>query len=80
MTLKQQKIDITDRVVGKFAEGELVLYLENERIGTMSLPSDCNIKLEEHHLECSGDKIYQKFSTPTADDPKYTDCDEGGWC
>lgn len=80
MSLEKQKLDITDRVVGKIQNGELVLYLENERIGKMPLPNDCGFQLEGHHYECTGDKIFQNVSVPGSSDPKYTDCDEGGWC
>jgi hypothetical protein len=79
MTLQQGKLDITDRVVGKLENGEMVLYLENERIGKVSLPSGSNMQLE-HHFENSGQKIFQLVSTPSSDEPRYTDCDEGGWC
>lgn len=78
MTLQQGKLDITDRVVGKLENGEMVLYLENERIGKV-LPNGSGMQLE-HHFENSGKKIFQLVSTPSSDEPRYTDCDEGGWC
>jgi len=79
MSLKQQKIDVTDRVVGKLKNGELELYLENERIGKMTLPESCMMELE-HHFEGSGKSIYQNVTTTDQPDAKYTDCDQGGWC
>ena len=79
MTLQQGKLDITDRVVGKLQNGEIVLYLENEQIGKVPLPSGSDIQLE-HHFESAGEKIFQLVSTPSRDEPRYIDCDEGGWC
>ena len=38
MTLKQQKIDITDRVVGKLNNNGIDLYLENEKKAVASPP------------------------------------------
>lgn len=77
--LKQQKIDITDRVVGKLKNGEIELFLENERIGKMSIPSGVEMKLE-HHYEGDQQRIYQHVTTTSGPDARYTDCDEGGWC
>lgn len=79
MTLNQQKIDITERVVGKLKNGEIELYLENERIGKMTIPTESEIQLE-HHFEGDKDKIYQHVTTTSGPDARYTDCDEGGWC
>lgn len=79
MTLKQQKIDITDRVVGKLKNGELELYLENERIGKMTLPEGCQLQFE-HHFEGNEQSIYQHVTTTDQPEARYTDCDEGGWC
>ncbi|MFE8702310.1 YusG family protein [Cytobacillus sp. FJAT-54145] len=79
MSLKQQKIDVTDRVVGKLKNGEIELFLENERIGKMTIPTGCQIELD-HHFEGNQEKIYQHVTAPTDPEPRYTDCDEGGWC
>lgn len=79
MVLKQQKIDVTDRVVGKLKNGEIELFLENEKIGKMTIPSGSELQLE-HHFEGSEDKIYQHITTTGGSDVRYTDCDEGGWC
>lgn len=79
MMLKEQKLDVTDRVTGKLKGGEIVLYLENERIGKITLPQDLNMELS-HEFEGNGARIYQHITAVTEPDAKYTDCDEGGWC
>lgn len=79
MVLNQQKIDITERVVGKLRNGELELYLENEKIGKITIPTDSQLQLE-HHFEGDLDRIYQHVTTTNGPDIRYTDCDEGGWC
>ncbi|WP_264740752.1 YusG family protein [Cytobacillus firmus] len=79
MTLNQQKIDITDRVVGKLKNNGIDLYLENEKIGQISLPEGSSFNLS-HHFETDHQKIYQNVSVPDKAQERYTDCDEGGWC
>lgn len=79
MTLKQQKIDITDRVVGKLKNDQIELYLENEKIGQISLPEGSSFNLD-HHFEADRQKIYQNVSVTDDAQARYTDCDEGGWC
>lgn len=79
MTLSQNKIDVTDRVVGKIKNGEIELFLEDVSIGKIKLPQDVNYQLE-HHFETDQQKIFQNVSVPAKSDPRYTDCDEGGWC
>jgi uncharacterized protein YpmS len=77
MTLIQKKIDVTDRVIGKLKNGQIELYLENSSIGKITFPG--NIELD-HHFEAEQRKIYQNVSVPDNKYPRYTDCDEGGWC
>ncbi|SEM62734.1 Protein of unknown function [Mesobacillus persicus] len=79
MTLEPKKLDVTDRVVGKVKNGAIELYLDNDRIGAISLPEGSEFKLE-HHFEIDQQKIYQNVYVPGQDEPRYTDCDEGGWC
>jgi hypothetical protein len=79
MTLKQQKLDITDRVTGKLENGRIQLYLENEPIGKINLPEGVQLELG-HHYESEQNRIYQHVSVPEQSEPRYTDCDEGGWC
>ncbi|MCQ6279002.1 YusG family protein [Bacillus sp. EB600] len=79
MTLTQKKIDVTDRVIGKLKNGEIELFLGNSPIGKITLPEGSKYTLE-HHFEADQQKIYQSVSVPDKTDPRYTDCDEGGWC
>jgi hypothetical protein len=79
MTLNQQKLDVTDRVTGKLENGQIQLYLENEPIGQIKLPEGIQLELE-HHYVAEHNKIYQHVSVPGQSEPRYTDCDEGGWC
>ncbi|MFC0417864.1 YusG family protein [Cytobacillus solani] len=79
VVLKNNKIDITDRVVGKLKDGEIELYLENERIGSIRLPQEPAIQMD-HHFETDRQKIYQHVTTTESPQACYTDCDEGGWC
>ncbi|MEH7301174.1 MULTISPECIES: YusG family protein [Neobacillus] len=79
MSLKQQKVDVTDRVVGKIKNGEIELFLESSSIGKIKLPENMQYDLE-HHFEADQQKIYQHVTVTDQPDAKYTDCDEGGWC
>lgn len=79
MGLKQSKIDVTDRVVGKLKNGEIELFLENSPIGKIKLPENMELQLERHY-EAEQDKIYQHVTVTEGQDAKYTDCDDGGWC
>lgn len=79
MTLKPEKLDITDRVTGKLENGEIQLYLEKEPIGKIKLPEDAQLELG-HHFVSEQNRIYQHVSVPDQSEPRYTDCDEGGWC
>ncbi|SFB12358.1 MULTISPECIES: YusG family protein [unclassified Bacillus (in: firmicutes)] len=79
MTLKHHKLEITDRVIGKLENGQIQLYLENEKIGNIELPEGFQIHLE-HHYEAEQQKIYQNVTATEGKDARYTDCDEGGWC
>jgi uncharacterized protein YpmS len=79
MSLKQQKVDVTDRVVGKIKNGEIELFLESSSIGKIKLPENMQYELE-HHFEADQQKIYQHVTVTDQPDAKYTDCDEGGWC
>jgi hypothetical protein len=77
--LKQQKIDVTDRIVGKLKNRAIELYLENELIGNIKLDDHIQPELD-HHFEAEQQKIYQRVTTTEGHDAKYTDCDDGGWC
>ncbi|MDQ0229681.1 YusG family protein [Metabacillus malikii] len=78
MSLQKQRLDITDRVVGKFAEGQLNLYLEKEKIGQMV--SENNYDLKEGY-EFQDSRFFQYADVVTEPNQKYVDCDdENGWC
>lgn len=78
MSIEKQRLDITDRVVGKFGEGQLNLYLEKEKIGQMV--SENNYQLKSGY-EYNENRFYQFADVITGADQKYVDCDdENGWC
>jgi uncharacterized protein YpmS len=80
MTLRQQKIDVTDRVIGKLKDGELELFFENTSIGKIKIPNnDLTFQLDPQY-EIDQRKIYQNVTVTEQPDAKYTDCDDGGWC
>jgi hypothetical protein len=79
MTLKQQKIDVTDRVVGKMKNGEMELFLDNTSIGKIQLPGDMTFQLDQR-FEVEQRKIFQNVTVTEQPNAKYTDCDDGGWC
>lgn len=78
MSLEKQRLDITDRIVGKFNDGQLNLYLEKEKIGQMI--SENNYELNAGY-EYNNSRFYQSADVITGQDQKYVDCDdENGWC
>lgn len=78
MTIQKQRLDVTDRVVGKFGDGQLNLYLEKEKIGQMV--SENNYELKTGY-EFTDNRFYQMADVVTGPDQKYVDCDyENGWC
>ena len=79
MTLKQQKVDVTDRVIGKMKNGEMELFLDNTSIGKIQLPGDMTFQLDQR-FEVEQRKIFQNVTVTEQPDAKYTDCDDGGWC
>lgn len=79
MTLKQSRIDVTDRVTGKLQNGVMELYLDETPIGKLKFPTG-NLQYElDHHFEIAQQKIFQHVSIPDKAEPRYTDCDEGIW-
>lgn len=80
MTLQPQKMEITDRVIGKLKNGSIELYLENEPIGKVNLPEGSQIELTNHFEVDEQQRIYQHYTSITEPEARYTDCDEGGWC
>jgi hypothetical protein len=80
MTLKQQKLDITDRIVGKLKSGSIELFLENEPVGKITLPEGSQIEMSHHYEVDQQNRVYQHYTATNQPDARYTDCDEGGWC
>jgi hypothetical protein len=80
MTLKPQKMDITDRIIGKLKNGTIELFLENEAIGKVTLPVESTFELEHHFEADQQNRIYQHYTSTDQPVARYTDCDEGGWC
>lgn len=81
MTLRQEKIDVTDRIVGKLHGNQIDLYLENEKIGSVKVPSDQSQFELSSQFQVFNQKIFKDYSVVQQPDAKYTDCDqEGGWC
>ncbi|WP_442596011.1 YusG family protein [Neobacillus sp. D3-1R] len=80
MTLQPQRMDITDRVVGKIKNGKIELYVENEPIGKVTLPEGSQFELNHHYEMDQQQRIYQHYTSTTQPEARYTDCDEGGWC
>ncbi|HWO77138.1 MAG TPA: YusG family protein [Bacillus sp. (in: firmicutes)] len=81
MSLQSAKRDITDQVIGKLHGDHIDLYLENEKIGTMKVPSDQATFELASHYKVENQKIYQNYTSVAEPGAKYTDCDqEGGWC
>ncbi|WP_231688121.1 YusG family protein [Bacillus sp. FJAT-18017] len=79
LALQEQKLDITDRVVGKLNNGEIKLYLENEEIGRIALNGMAEFELDKR-FEVAQQRIYQNVTMLSDPDEKYTDCDQLGWC
>ncbi|MFS0863640.1 YusG family protein [Fredinandcohnia sp. 179-A 10B2 NHS] len=81
MVLKQSRIDITDRVVGKLGNNEMDLFVEQEPIGKISFTnSGAQYELKQGY-EQEENKIFTYADVTTSPDQKYVDCDdENGWC
>ena len=78
MVLEPKKLDVTNRVTGRLNNGEVELFLDNQRIGKMALPLD-GITMEPN-FEARENKIFQSYTSTEGHEARYTDCDEGGWC
>lgn len=82
MVLKEQRLDVTDRITGKLAEGQVNLFMEEQPIGTLIYRASGVPQYDlKNGFESEGYKIFQKVSVTTGYDQKYVDCDyENGWC
>ncbi|KAA6450575.1 YusG family protein [Bacillus swezeyi] len=78
MTLKKERIDITEHVKGHFKDGGMQLYHENEPIGRMTGMDQYELKSGYYF---HNGKFYKMADTTSAPDTKYVDCDDQqGWC
>ncbi|MFT4412920.1 YusG family protein [Fredinandcohnia humi] len=81
MVLKNSRIEITDRVVGKLKNNEMNLYVEQEPIGKIKFSNDGPKYELKQGYEYEENKIYTYADISTSPDMKYVDCDdENGWC
>ncbi|MGD6817283.1 YusG family protein [Metabacillus sp. 84] len=81
MTLKKQRIDVTDRITGKFENGEMNLYLQHEHIGKMTYGDNGSRFELKKGIEASQNRFFQMADVTQEPDQKYVDCDdENGWC
>ncbi|MED3724763.1 YusG family protein [Priestia filamentosa] len=80
--LEKRHIDVTDRVVGKYVNDELNLYVENEPIGKMTVNEQGKSEYQLNNgYQYRDNKFYQHTDVTTGKDMKYTDCDnKEGWC
>ncbi|MFP5112760.1 YusG family protein [Bacillaceae bacterium C204] len=72
MTLKQQRVDVTDRVIGKMKNGEMELLLDRMPIGKMKLSDHMQVELD-HHFQVEQQKIYQHVTKTEIPDAKHAD-------
>lgn len=81
MAFEKKRLEITDRVTGRFLEGQLHLYANDEQIGRMtSGPNGSQVELKEGY-EHESNRFYQMADTTTGQTQQYVDCDdENGWC
>lgn len=78
MALQSARIDVTDRVIGKWNGRSLDLYAEGELIGHVPLPE--TVPLKSGYTVQNG-KVYKDVSATVEPGQKYVDCDgEAGWC
>ncbi|MES1034324.1 YusG family protein [Bacillus pumilus] len=78
MSFQKEQVDITDHVTGRFKEGGMVLYHQNEEIGTMISENQYELKSGYSYDQ---NRFYRLTDTLTHGTEKYVDCDdENGWC
>ncbi|MDM5321396.1 YusG family protein [Bacillus altitudinis] len=78
MSFQKEHVDITDHVTGRFKESGMVLYHQNEEIGTMISEKQYELKSGYSYDQ---NRFYRLTDTLTHGTEKYVDCDdENGWC
>ncbi|WLR41341.1 YusG family protein [Bacillus carboniphilus] len=80
MTFEKQKIDVTDRIIGKFTGNQIELYMEGEPIGQIPQSENSPLNLK-NGFEYHNSRFYQFADVTVQPDQKFVDCDEeNGWC
>ncbi|MGS0904368.1 YusG family protein [Bacillus altitudinis] len=78
MSFQKEQVDITEHVTGRFKESGMVLYHQNEKIGTMISENQYELKSGYSYDQ---NRFYRLSDTLTHGTEKYVDCDdENGWC
>ncbi|MCG8397103.1 YusG family protein [Bacillus atrophaeus] len=78
MAISKQRFDVTDHVTGRFQDGRLSLYHEDEMIGQMTGMNEYELK---PGFSFENEKFYKTADAVSGSDAKYVDCDyENGWC
>ncbi|ARV46639.1 YusG family protein [Bacillus inaquosorum] len=78
MAFSKQKLDVTNDVTGRFQNGRLSLYHDNEMIGQMTSMDEYELK---SGYSFENEKFYKTADVVSENDEKYVDCDyENGWC
>ena len=78
LSFQKEQVDITEHVTGRFKESGMVLYHQNEEIGTMISKNQYELKSGYSYDQ---NRFYRLSDTLTHGTEKYVDCDdENGWC
>lgn len=78
LSFQKEQVDITEHVTGRFKESVMVLYHQNEEIGTMISENQYELKSGYSYDQ---NRFYRLSDTLTHGTEKYVDCDdENGWC
>ncbi len=74
------KVDVTSKIDGKFENGSIGLYLENARVGEITLTEDGNrySMVEDYLFE--NNKIFRYENSHPENQKKYVDDCDMGWC
>ena len=76
---QKKKVDITLKVTGKIMEDQLLLYVDDRKIGQMSLQGTDQLFSFEPTFGIENHKVYQIQEVGVEDDTYVEGCDLG-WC
>ncbi|MRX72021.1 DUF2553 family protein [Bacillus lacus] len=81
MSFEKKKLDITDRVTGRFIEGQMELFVEKEQIGQMTYGAEgSQVNLKDGY-QFEENRFYHYTDVLSKGEEQYVDCDyENGWC